>query len=324
MGVHVCLDGKVFYDSEVSARDLHKLLEIEEPFYDWFKGHVKMLGLEEGVHYTKVAYKDRHKYDFLQPLKSKKDYSTIEYIISFRVVGMLLNASTSPNLLKVKEMFEITNPVFQGAFKSPPLESDMLDKIEARVEPDMLDEIEARVKGLESEVEGLESEVRHLKEAFVKSNNVHTTNEPVNSHEYDFVKNVLMMKDVVYPSLIASNYIKPDGRSLSATMLNKYLYKKGIIYCKGRIEKRDWHLYQKYQDMGWGCRLPELGNKKKKQVNPEGQLLFTLVGFNAIDAMLQSDGYMRMKDWVDLKKAEMIKREPLKSFSGVQMQLVKK
>ncbi len=53
---------KDFYESEVSARRIYELLESKQDFTTWFKFHAKRMKLVEGLHYARVAYKDKHRY----------------------------------------------------------------------------------------------------------------------------------------------------------------------------------------------------------------------------------------------------------------------
>ncbi len=63
--IKIGFHGEDFYESTVSARRIHELLEVKKDFTDWFKYHAKNMKLVEGVHYTKVTYKDRHRYEIL-------------------------------------------------------------------------------------------------------------------------------------------------------------------------------------------------------------------------------------------------------------------
>jgi len=134
--IKIGFHGEDFYESTVSARRIHELLEVKKDFTDWFKYHAKNMKLVEGVHYTKVTYKDRHKYEIfdLTNLSNQKSgagdenfapqfygakktgsggYNKIEYVIPVRIAEHLAMASQTAMAYKIREIFiDIKNRYF--------------------------------------------------------------------------------------------------------------------------------------------------------------------------------------------------------------------
>ncbi len=89
-----------FHGSTEKAREVHEVLGVKKAFTDWFKYHAKHMMLEEGEHYIKVTYKDRHRYENidmpkLADLKSGRggDRRSIDYIISVDIAKHYCMAS---------------------------------------------------------------------------------------------------------------------------------------------------------------------------------------------------------------------------------------
>ncbi len=118
--IKVDINKEDFYESTVSARRIHELLEVKADFSDWFKYHAKNMRLVEGVHYTKVTYKDRHSDDNIGltnslNLKSGRggDRKSIEYIIPVRIAEHMAMASQTRMAYKIRDIFiDIKNRYF--------------------------------------------------------------------------------------------------------------------------------------------------------------------------------------------------------------------
>ncbi len=118
--IKVDINKEDFYESTVSARRIYELLGVKKAFADWFKYHAENMKLVEGVHYTKVAFKDRHSDENLDVpklghLKSGRggDYRSIEYIIPVRIAEHMAMASQTRMSYRIRDHFiEIKNRYF--------------------------------------------------------------------------------------------------------------------------------------------------------------------------------------------------------------------
>ncbi len=136
--IKVDINKEDYYESTVSAREIYELLEVRQQFANWFQYHAKNMRLVEGVHYTKVTYKDAQNdenLDFINTRHQDKkghsgkkldregspnsdkghggDYSSIDYIVPIRIAEYLAMASQTRMAYKIRDIFiDIKNRYF--------------------------------------------------------------------------------------------------------------------------------------------------------------------------------------------------------------------
>lgn len=195
----------------VSARDLHKFLEINTKFQDWFK-RMLQYGFEENIDYTKIEYE-------VHSQKRERTYMEINYALKIDMAKEVAMIQRNEKGKQIRKYFIECEKQLKSQVPQLSLEQKAILQV----------------------VQSTSQEERMM----ALSNYKEVVTAPlVEKIEKDAPKVEYHDKVLNSNGLLTITEIASD-LGLSAQKLNKLLHEKHLIYKKGKT----WHLYDEHKHL---------------------------------------------------------------------------